>query len=140
MPTAYHVLIVDDDVELSTFIAEQLVAAGGLTAEIVTTIRAAEAAISAPTSNVSAILLDVQLPDGDGRDFCVRLRQNGILLPVIMVSGLDQVDDVVRGLDLGADDYMRKPFGASELIARLRKMLPRAEAATDQQRNLTEAV
>lgn len=133
MPTVYHVLIVDDDAELSTFIAEQLGAAGGLTAEIVTTIQAAEAVISAPTSDVSAILLDVRLPDGDGRDFCVRLRQNGIHLPVIMVSGLDQVDDVVRGLDLGADDYMRKPFGASELIARLRKMLPRAETATDRQ-------
>ena len=124
METAYRVLVVDDDAELGTAIAEQLEAAGGFVVEVVTTIHAAEEAILAPTSDVSAVLLDVRLPDGDGRELCARLRQHGIGLPVIMVSGLDHEDDVVQGLDLGADAYVRKPFAASELVARLRKLLP----------------
>ena len=124
METAYRVLVVDDDAELGTAIAEQLEAAGGFVVEVVTTIHAAEEAILAPTSDVSAVLLDVRLPDGDGRELCARLRQHGISLPVIMVSGLDHEDDVVQGLDLGADAYVRKPFAASELVARLRKLLP----------------
>ena len=128
METAYRVLVVDDDRELGVAIAEQLEAAGGFVVETVTTIHAAEEAILAPTSDVSVVLLDVRLPDGDGRELCARLRQHGISLPVIMVSGLDQEDDVVQGLDLGADAYVRKPFAASELIARLRKLLPHASA------------
>ncbi len=130
MEAAYRILVVEDDVELGTAIAEQLEGAGGFAVEAVTTIQAAEEAISASASDVSAILLDVRLPDGDGRDLCARLRQNGVSLPVIMVSGLDHEDDVVRGLDLGADAYVRKPFAASELIARLRKLLPHASTAS----------
>jgi len=128
MEAAYRVLVVDDDVELGIAIAEQLEAAGGFVVEAMTTIHAAEEAILAPTSDVSAVLLDVRLPDGDGRELCARLRERGISLPVIMVSGLDHEDDVVQGLDLGADAYVRKPFAASELIARLRKLLPHASA------------
>lgn len=128
METAYRVLVVDDDVELGVAIAEQLEAAGGFVVEAVTTLHAAEEAILTPTSDVSAVLLDVQLPDGDGRELCARLRQHGVGLPVIMVSGLDHEDDVVQGLDLGADAYVRKPFAASELVARLRKLLPHASA------------
>jgi DNA-binding response OmpR family regulator len=129
MEAVYRILVVDDDTELGASIVEQLEAAGGFVAEAVTTIQAAEEAVSAPTSDVSALLLDVRLPDGDGRELCARLRQKGVSLPVIMVSGLDQEDDVVQGLDLGADAYVRKPFAASELIARLRKLLPPTSAS-----------
>lgn len=129
MEAVYRILVVDDDTELGASIVEQLEAAGGFVAEAVTTIQAAEEAVSAPTSDVSALLLDVRLPDGDGRELCARLRQKGVSLPVIMVSGLDQENDVVQGLDLGADAYVRKPFAASELIARLRKLLPPTSAS-----------
>jgi len=120
----HRILIVEDDVELSKTIVDQLEAAGGFTGMSVTTIQAAEQAVFAHAGNVSAILLDVSLPDGDGRDFCARLRQNGNNIPVVLVSGLDQENDIVRGLDLGADAYVRKPFAFSELIARLRWLLP----------------
>ena len=124
MEAMYRILVVDDDVELGNAVAEQLVAAGSFVADVVTTLKAAEEAVSSPISDVSAILLDVRMPDGDGRELCARLRQNGITLPVIVISGLDHEDDVVQGLELGADAYVRKPFAASELIARLRHLLP----------------
>ena len=128
MEAVYRILVVDDDVELGAAVAEQLEAAGGFAVDAVTTLEAAEAAVSSPTSDVSAILLDIRLPDGDGRDLCARLRRNGVSLPVIVVSGLDHEDDVVQGLELGADAYVRKPFATSELIARLRRFLPSTSA------------
>ena len=103
MEAVYRILVVDDDIELGDTIAEELEAAGGFVAEVVTTIQAAEEAVLAPTSDVSALLLDVGLPDGDGRELCARLRKNGVNLPVIMLSGMVQEDDVVQGLDSGAD-------------------------------------
>ena len=127
MEAVYRILVVDDDIELGDTIAEELEAAGGFVAEVVTTIQAAEEAVSAPTSDVSALLLDVRLPDGDGRELCARLRKNGVSLPVIMVSGMVQELDVVQGLDSGADAYVRKPAAASELIVRLRKLLPTSQ-------------
>lgn len=123
MKTRQLILIVDDDAELGVAVAEQL-EAGGFTGKSVTTIEAAEQAVSALAGGVAAILLDVGLPDGDGRDFCARLRQSGNTIPVVLVSGLDEEDDVVRGLDLGADAYVQKPFASSELIARLHRLLP----------------
>ena len=128
MEVVHRILVVDDDVELGGAVTEQLEGAGGFAAEVVTTIQAAEEAVLASASSVAAILLDVRLPDGDGRELCARLRQSGISLPVIMVSGLDQEDDVVQGLDLGADAYVRKPFAAPELIARLRRLLSHTAA------------
>ena len=77
-------------------------------------------------------VLNVGLPDGDGRRFCASLRWQGFRLPVILVSGLGGEDDVVRGLEAGADDYLVKPFGVAELLARvavqLRHAAPRATA------------
>ena len=129
MEAVYRILVVDDDIELGDTIAKELEAAGGFVAEVVTTVQAAEQAVSAPTSDVSALLLDVRLPDGDGRELCARLRENGVILPVIMVSGMVQEDDVVQGLDSGADAYVRKPAAASELIARLRQLLSYSSAS-----------
>ena len=124
MGIIHRILVVDDDLDLCTIIGEQLEAAGGFVAETATTIQAAEHAVSV-SSDVAAILLDVSLPDGDGRDLCARLRHNRVNVPVIMISGLTDEDDVVHALELGADAYMPKPFAASELIARLRNLLPR---------------
>ena len=132
MEALYRVLIVDDDAELSASVMEEIDAAGGFIAASVTTIEAAEHALLAQDSDISAVLLDVRLPDGDGRDLCARLRQNGIALPIILVIRLGQEDDVVQGLDGGADAYVRKPFAASELIARLRGVLPAFERSPGQ--------
>lgn len=69
------------------------------------------------------VLLDLMLPDGDGLDFCRELKAQQPLLPVIMLTAKDQVTDKVTGLEIGADDYMVKPFETTELIARIRARL-----------------
>jgi two-component system, OmpR family, response regulator len=72
-----------------------------------------------------AIVLDVMLPDFDGFELCRRLRQEQVWVPVIMLTARDSVDDRVRGLDAGADDYLVKPFSLAELAARLRALARR---------------
>jgi two-component system OmpR family response regulator len=64
-----------------------------------------------------AVVLDVMLPDFDGFEVCRRLRQKEVWVPVIMLTARDSIDDRVRGLDAGADDYLVKPFSLAELAA-----------------------
>jgi DNA-binding response OmpR family regulator len=72
------------------------------------------------------IILDIRLPDGSGFDFCRQMRQSGIRQPIIMLTAqLDEMDKVL-GLEIGADDYMTKPFSLRELISRIRAQLRRA--------------
>jgi len=73
----------------------------------------------------AAILLDVMLPGFDGFELCRRLRENGIWVPVLMLTARDEIGDRVRGLDAGADDYLVKPFSLLELAARLRALARR---------------
>ena len=77
------------------------------------------------------MILDVGLPDGDGRDLCIRLRKQGQKMPIIMLTGSDAETDVVRGLDSGANDYIAKPFRLDELLARLRAQLRIFENSED---------
>jgi len=72
-----------------------------------------------------AILLDRQLPDGDGLDLIPRLRKKGIHTPVIVLTAKGTLPDRISGLDAGADDYLAKPFAVEELVARLRAVLRR---------------
>src|SRR4051794_17283800 len=72
-----------------------------------------------------ALVLDVLLPDVDGFETCRRLRASGNWLPVLMLTARDSVEDRVRGLDGGADDYLTKPFSLAELSARLRALVRR---------------
>jgi two-component system OmpR family response regulator len=76
-----------------------------------------------------AIVLDVMLPGADGFEVCRSLRAAGCWAPVLMLTAKDTVEDRVRGLDAGADDYLTKPFGFDELLARLRALLRRGAAA-----------
>ena len=69
------------------------------------------------------ILLDIMLPKVNGYEICRSLRLEGILVPIIMLTAKGQTEDVVRGLELGANDYVVKPFALAELIARIRRLL-----------------
>ena len=71
------------------------------------------------------VILDVRLPGGTGLDLCAELRRSGIGVPVLMLTALDAVDDRVRGLGAGADDYLTKPFAFRELVARLQALTRR---------------
>ncbi|OYV66208.1 MAG: DNA-binding response regulator [Actinobacteria bacterium 21-64-8] len=76
-----------------------------------------------------AIVLDLQLPDIDGLEICRRIRRSGDTTPILMLTARDAVNDRVEGLDVGADDYLVKPFDLAELLARLRALLRRHNAA-----------
>ena|ERR1700738_1058950 len=76
-------------------------------------------------NDYDAIVLDIMIPGPDGLEVCRELRRLGSKVPVIMLTARDDVDDRVRGLDTGADDYLTKPFQVSELLARLRALMRR---------------
>ena len=120
------ILLVEDDATLRATLAEQIALAGAggefrvVEAE---TAAEAEAALDADGARYDAVVLDIGLPDGDGRELCARLRKQGLKIPVIMLTGADAEQDVVRGLDAGANDYVAKPFRLGELLARVRAQL-----------------
>jgi DNA-binding response OmpR family regulator len=116
-------LIVDDDDALRATLAEQLSLDGEFAPSEAATASEAERLLTAPAARYDAVLLDIGLPDGDGRELCTRLRRQGLKIPVIMLTGADAEQDVVRGLDAGANDYIAKPFRLNELLARLRAQL-----------------
>ncbi len=80
------------------------------------------------TVEYDAVVLDVMLPGVDGFETCRRLRADGLWIPVLMLTARDAVEDRVRGLDGGADDYLTKPFSLAELVARLRALVRRGAA------------
>ncbi len=125
------ILIVDDDPSLRGMLAEQLAVDGEFVASGVETASEAESKLTAREARYDAVILDVSLPDGDGRDLCARLRRSGVKVPIIMLTGSDQEADVVRGLDSGANDYVAKPFRMAELLARLRAQLRIFENSED---------
>ena len=77
------------------------------------------------------MILDVGLPDCDGRDLCQKFRRMGVKLPIIMLTGADDDEDQVRGLESGANDYIAKPFRLAVLLARLRRQLSSFENSED---------
>ena len=125
------VLIVDDDRVLREELVNQLQQDGEFIASEASTLEEASALVSAQGARFDALILDVGLPDGDGRDLCADLRRQGQRMPIIMLTGSDDEADVVRGLDSGANDYIAKPFRLNELLARLRAQLRIFENSED---------
>lgn len=125
------VLIVDDDQTLGQMLVEQLQVDGEFHPVLVGSVAAASAALEQPDARFDAVILDVTLPDGDGRDFCADLRRGGARMPILILTGSDEEADVVRGLDAGANDYVAKPFRIAELLARLRAQLRIFENSED---------
>lgn len=125
------ILIVDDDAVLRETLLEQLEVDGEFAAAQAASVSEAEAMVTARDARFDALILDVGLPDGDGRDLCASLRKAGLRMPIIMLTGSDDEADVVRGLDAGANDYIAKPFRLAELLARLRAQLRIFENSED---------
>ena len=125
------ILIVDDDEALRRALVEQLQLEGEFAAEQAESIAEASQMMAEPSVRYDALILDVSLPDGDGRDFCADQRRQGRRMPIIMLTGSDHETDVVRGLDAGANDYVAKPFRIAELLARLRAQMRIFENSED---------
>lgn len=115
-----HLLIVEDDPKVVETLRTclktekyQLTIAGTLK----------QARLALEENKIDGVLLDAQLPDGDGMHLCADIRRAQPTLPILMVTGRTEEESAVRGLGMGATDYIRKPFGAQELLARLRNAL-----------------
>jgi len=122
------VLIVEDQRKLGTLLKQGL-ADAGYTVNAVCSCAAARDALC--ETSYDAIVLDLGLPDGDGLDLLHQWRKSGFNEPVIILSARDTVEDRIKGLDFGADDYLPKPFSLQELLARLRSLLRRHSNVKD---------
>jgi two-component system, OmpR family, response regulator len=119
---AVRLLLVEDDVRMAAALLRAL-RAEGIAVDVV--VRGGDAIRMARATEYDAVVLDVMLPDLDGFETCRRLRADGVWAPVLMLTARDAVEDRVRGLDQGADDYLTKPFSLAELLARLRALARR---------------
>src|SRR6476620_4692464 len=117
-----RVLFVEDDPELASIVESGL---REHSFEVVRESTAAGGRSRALLGTFDVIILDVMLPGGDGFDLCATLRARGVGTPVLMLTARDTVDDRVRGLDSGADDYLTKPFAFRELVARIHALARR---------------
>jgi DNA-binding response OmpR family regulator len=116
------ILIVEDERKVSRFV-ERALGEQAYTTHVAESCAAARDALA--ESPFDAVVLDLGLPDGDGLDLLREWRASGFNEPVLILSARDAVRDRIRGLNLGADDYLPKPFSVDELIARLRSLLRR---------------
>jgi two-component system OmpR family response regulator len=117
-----HLLVVEDDVRMAAALRRGL-RAEGILAEVAGDGEEAMRLVRA--GDFDAVVLDVMLPGLDGFQTCRRLRAEGVWVPILMLTARGAVDDRVRGLDAGADDYLTKPFSLAELLARLRALARR---------------
>ena len=123
------ILLVDDDDELRSALAEQFALHDGFEAREAA--NAAEALELTETERIDLILLDVDMPDMDGREVCKLMRSRGVRAPIVMLTGQDTDADTILGLESGANDYVTKPFRFSVLLARIRAHLRSFEQSED---------
>ncbi|WP_347549329.1 response regulator transcription factor [Pseudalkalibacillus hwajinpoensis] len=121
---AQKVLVVDDEISILTLLQFNLEQAGY---EVVTAENGAEALEIVVAEKPNCIILDLMLPEMDGLEVCKELRQRHIHTPVLMLTAKDDEFDKVLGLELGADDYMTKPFSPREVVARVKAILRRVK-------------
>ncbi|NQV82197.1 MAG: response regulator transcription factor [Rhodospirillales bacterium] len=115
-----RILIVDDDDDFRQILSQQMQLHEGFVATQVAT--AADALRESRNNSYDFIILDVGLPDMDGREACRVMRRNGVTTPIIMLTGADTEVDTILGLDSGANDYVTKPFRIEVLLARIRAL------------------
>src|SRR5258708_35794969 len=121
-----RLLAVEDEQELSELVKANL-GRHGFAVDLAATLADAQACLK--TTAYDVILLDLQLPDGDGLELLRAVRQSGRTIPVIAVTARDTVADRVSGLNEGADDYIVKPFALDELVARIHAVVRRMSGA-----------
>jgi two-component system OmpR family response regulator len=120
-----NILLVEDEARVRNLL-DRLLEQAGYSVDAVAS--GDEALLKGRNADYDAVILDVNIPDPDGFEVCARLRQEGRWFPILMLTGRSQVQDRIRGLDSGADDYLAKPFSNDELLARLRALTRRVRS------------
>jgi DNA-binding response OmpR family regulator len=123
-----RILLIEDELEIQGFVKQSLTEAGY---EVDTAEDGRTAAALAAKHDYHGLIVDLGLPDQDGIDLILQLRRSGMASPVLILSARRSVDDRVKGLELGGDDYLTKPFAVAELLARMRNLLRRNSAQTE---------
>ena len=129
----HRLLIIEDELPMRTALADALSAEGY---RVLTATDGQAGLDRALAEKPDLILLDLMMPRLDGFSVCAELRRVGYSVPVLMLTAKGQIEDRVKGLDVGADDYLVKPFSTDELLARVRAILRRAQKATKPLRTL----
>ena len=129
MPGPKKILLVDDEDDLREALAEQLAATDEF--DVTEAGSGAAAVEAAKAALFDLVILDVGLPDTDGRELCKKLRKLNVKCPIVMLTGHDTDADTILGLDAGANDYITKPFKFPVLLARLRAQLRTHEQSED---------
>ena len=128
-----RILIVEDEVRIADFLQRGLRAEG----HFCVVANDGEAGLAlALDGDFDLLLLDMMLPGIHGRDICQQLRMNQVNTPLIILSAMDSLDDVIAGLRMGADDYMTKPFSFEELLARIESVMRRNSEITGEEESL----
>lgn len=117
-----QIVVVDDDAKITSLLRRSLAFEGY---EVVTAENGAEGLQILMRKDPDLIILDVMMPQIDGWEVCRRIREGGSTTPILMLTAKDDISERVKGLDLGADDYLVKPFALEELLARVRALLRR---------------
>lgn len=120
--TTQRLLVVDDEESIVTLLQFNLEQAGY---EVTSAFNGADALNLARNNSYSLIILDLMIPEIDGLEVCKKLRQEKVMTPILMLTAKDDEFDKVLGLELGADDYMTKPFSPREVVARVKAILRR---------------
>ena len=128
-----RILIVEDEIRIADFLQRGLRAEGHF--PVVANDGESGLAL-ALEGDFDLVLLDMMLPGVHGREICQQLRMNKINTPLIILSAMDSLDDVIAGLRMGADDYMTKPFSFEELLARIETVMRRSSEVTTQEQLL----
>ena len=128
-----RILIIEDEIRIADFLQRGLRAEGHFS--VVANDGEAGFAL-ALEGDFDLVLLDMMLPGMHGRDICQQLRMNKINTPLIILSAMDSLDDVIAGLRMGADDYMTKPFSFEELLARIETVMRRNSEIGDEEQSL----
>jgi DNA-binding response OmpR family regulator len=128
-----RLLLVEDEIDIQSFLRRSLQEAG-YQVEVASDGKSAERL--AVEGSFDILIVDLGLPDLDGITLILRLRQQGVRAPVLILSARRSVDDRVRGLEQGGDDYLTKPFALAELLARLRNLLKRNSPAGNESTRL----
>ena len=130
MANLKKILLVDDDDDLREALAEQLVLDRGVR-RLRGGGRSSRRSSGPRRAIFDLVMLDVGLPDTDGRELCKRMRKQGVKCPILMLTGQDSDADTILGLDAGANDYVSKPFKFPVLLARIRAQLRTHEQSED---------
>ena len=120
------ILLVENGAATRAILVDALTKDGGYAVQAVSSIGRARALLPTHGDAFDVVLLDVELPDGNGRELCASLRRQEFHRPILLLSGQSHEDEIVSGFEAGADDYLVTPFGIGELLARIEAQLRRA--------------